>query len=59
MGKNEDQQHDDSVDTTPAEPIEETPDSTQDAEPVENVGEVVGRRNTELPLDNQRPRDKS
>jgi hypothetical protein len=43
---------DESVDSRPAEPVEETPDSAQAAEPVDNQGEVVGRRNEELPLDN-------
>jgi len=43
---------DDSVDSRPAEPIEETPDTDLAAEPVDNVGEVVGRRNEDLLTDN-------
>jgi len=59
MNKHSDNQNDelkdDSVDDRPADPIEEAPDSEQAAEPVENVGEVIGRRNPELPLENPRP----
>jgi hypothetical protein len=43
---------DDQVDSDPADPIEETPDAEQAAEPVDNVGEVIGRRNLDLPLEN-------
>lgn len=42
----------DDVDTDPADPIEESPDAEQAAEPVDNVGEVIGRRNLDLPLEN-------
>lgn len=44
----------DDVDTDPADPIQESPDPEQAAEPVDNVGEVIGRRNLDLPLEVQK-----
>jgi hypothetical protein len=50
---------DDSVDSHPAEPVEETPDSDQAAEPVDNVGEVTGRRNPDIPTETPAPKHSS